>query len=424
MNFITRVLLFVVVAAVTVYGQGGGPGGGQGGRPRNKCPAEITFDDKGVIQWPSGNPGSTVERICPSAKRQEDSQENSDEENTNATMATRECMSTDDVPMWGEPDTSECMAESGRGNRLKHLRGLFIPPGQAKKMGELLTNATEDAENFEEEEINDAAGTAVNIVDSIENGTDSDTARSVLRGVSNMLNTRLDKLKASQKSEKSAVRLLRAVERLAELVEVKGSQPVTMETEGIVITATATNASSYEGVSYLPDSAELSKERDGRQEPNRGKSKIDLPATLLDKVDNKEMVDRIQFATFKSAKFFQAADENTPDDVVVLGASVGADLRVQGLTDRVKITFPRPENSEGYVCGFWDEDRNDGTGRWSGEGVVTDTAGDSNVTVCESNHLTNFALLPAAAIDGAGQLAVSTSLFGLLLSIIMVYIYG
>ncbi|XP_077976981.1 adhesion G-protein coupled receptor G6-like [Glandiceps talaboti] len=429
----TLVALLVAIVVVTVNGGKGNRGGSGERGPRNKCRSEITYDDKGIIQWPSGTPEETSRRVCPFDRRQEDSRsreeedsrsrEEDEDENTNATMATRECLRGVSGPMWGPVNTSECTpeAQQSRGNRLRRLRGTFIPPGQAKKVADLLTNITDDAEDFEEEDVNSAVDVLDNILNSGANGTDRDTARSVLKSVSNMLKVGRGALKNSQKSNKGAAKLIKAVERLSQLIDLK-DKPETIETDDVVMTVTAINATNFGGLSYSPDTAELSGDRVARREPGQGKSKIVLPDTLLDKLeeDQRPMVDRAQFLHYKSTTFFQAADENTPEDLnSVIAASVG-ELELKDLDDPVKITFDSRGKAGEHVCAFWDE----GNEAWSREGCKLTQNEDDDTTVCECNHLTNFALLPAGAVGAANQMTTfGGSLIGLFMSVIVVFMY-
>ncbi|XP_070567737.1 adhesion G-protein coupled receptor G6-like [Ptychodera flava] len=372
---------------------------------KRKCPPDITVDDKGIMDWPSVDAGEPWVRKCPYSIGNED-------------MAWRMCKQTAE---WGEPNTTACTPQSqaNRGERLNHLANTTIPPGQAKKVAEQLTNVTSEADSFDETDLALSVNVVTNILESGINGTDIEVAEDVLLSVDNLLQVDHEVLVASQQNENTATRLIESVEKLSLIVNFVNdsidsrNQSVTIETANIAMILSEIDSESFSGLNFQFSSGktELSRGTEPDDVTGETESSIQLPISLLDGLepDERSQVNRVQFVVHKLNTLFKAVDVNgtlagfTP----VIAASIG-ELKITNLRDLVRMQIPRnnqviPQvvNSNLYnvSCAFWDFNLRDGAGAWSEEGcdvasIGTDGKGtESNTTVCECNHLTNFALL-------------------------------
>ncbi|XP_070568539.1 adhesion G protein-coupled receptor A3-like [Ptychodera flava] len=407
-------------------GQGGGQGDGQGGRGgfpghgygRGRpvgCQADITFNAKGIIRWPRTLANLTAERRCPFTRG-------------DSIIARRECLSGG---IWGDADTSNCVPESqvSRGNRLSHLANTTIPRGQARQIARQLRSLAREAESFDEDDVGLSVDVLGNILEDCENGTDVDMAKDVLGSVDDMMKVGRGVLKAGQKNRNAAARLIRAVEKLARLIRPRrngmdrGNQSVTIETPNIAMAVAEVEPELFMGLKFR-SSQRKSQIEDEAGDDEREKREIDmtdddeisisLPETLFDGMEQSELKQSllVQFISHKSNTFFEAIDESQASLVSsVIAASVG-DLEVRDLSDPVEITFQHKDKSNGKgekSCVFWDFELEDGAGGWSKEGcrVSPSRKDDSDVTVCECNHLTNFAVLEESLDSSANEKAPS-----------------
>ncbi|XP_077976979.1 adhesion G-protein coupled receptor G6-like [Glandiceps talaboti] len=373
-----------------------------------KCLTEIFVDDAGLINWPLTNIDQMRQRNCPYGA-------------IGKFKATRKCVPTHVGAKWEEPDTSRCLParEASRGNQLNNLANhTFIPPGQAKKVSEQLNNLTAESESLDEDEINLAVDVVGNILDSEENGTDIEVAENVLRTVNDMLNTNPDVLKASQRQNNAAVRLIKAVERLSAIVQLGNQSETTIETTDIKMTVAKINSTSFNGLKFGASSMKGIVSRNLTSTAVEQQSSIELPTSLFSGFDptKQNLITRAQFVSYRSNRFFKAVDNTSSiGDSDVIAASIG-DLEIRNLKEPVKIVLPHKGqvNSTGNIsCVFWDFKFNDGNGGWSSEGcTVSESTVQENVTVCECNHLTNFALLvdvydEGDQVDSVSQKALS-----------------
>ncbi|XP_070567742.1 adhesion G-protein coupled receptor G6-like [Ptychodera flava] len=370
------------------------------------CPTDITSDDKGIIHWPDTDVRTTREIKCPYSKN-------------STSKAKRECKCKVRSPRaeWDPPVTSACTPHSqvNRGERLNHLANTTIPPGQAKKVAEQLANITSEADDFEENDVTLSVDVIDNILESGVNGTEIEVAEDVLMSVDNLLQVDHGVLVASQQNENIASRLIESVEKLSLIVQFinesmnSGNQSVTIETENIALILAEINSELFVGLNFWFSSGktELSRRTGPDDVIEETESSIHLPISLLDGLepDERSQVNRVQFVIHKLNTFFKAVDMNGTQAQFspVIAASIG-ELRITNLRDPVRIQIPRNNqvvNSTLYnvSCAFWDYSLSDGAGAWSEEGCEvasdgTDGEGtESNLTVCECNHLTNFALL-------------------------------
>ncbi|XP_077976980.1 adhesion G-protein coupled receptor G2-like [Glandiceps talaboti] len=376
----------------------------------HRCSEDSSYNDGRNITRPSIAAGNTTNPRCPFGQN-------------NGFMARRNCSSKCNGAKWEEPDTSGCPPAS-RGNQLNNLANhTFIPPGQAKKISEQLNNLTAESESLDEDEINLVVDVVGNILDSEENGTDIEVAENVLRTVNDMLNTNPDVLKASQRQNNAAVRLIKAVERLSRIVQFGNQSETTIETTDIKMTVAKINSTSFNGLTFGASSMKGILSRKSRSTAEEDKAAIELPSSLFSRLDptKRNRIRRAQFVSYRSNRFFKAVDNTSSIGYsAVIAASIG-DLEIRNLKEPVKIVLPHKgqvNNTGNISCVFWDFKRNDGNGGWSSEGcTVLESRVQEKITVCECNHLTNFALLvdvydefeddQVDSADSANQKAIS-----------------
>ncbi|XP_032828479.2 uncharacterized protein LOC116952899 [Petromyzon marinus] len=133
------------------------------------------------------------------------------------------------------------------------------------------------------------------------------------------------------------------------------------------------------------------------QEFKDGETSVSLPASLLDSLDpaQKAMATRAQFTVYNNTKLFPQANLSS----YVVAASVGKLANITNLKDPVNISLWHTNQSaldpvEGMIknvkCVYWDFVKKD----WNSKGCIAVPGGsDHNVTLCQCNHLTHFALL-------------------------------
>ncbi|XP_070567743.1 adhesion G-protein coupled receptor G6-like [Ptychodera flava] len=410
-----------------------------------KCQAQFISGDYGIIHWPATMYGETAERRCPYSKG-------------NDYKAWRHCGLTPSGVAWGEANTSSCTArrQADRRDHLNNLANTTILPGYAKKVAEQLTNLTSEADSFEEHDVTLSVDVIDNILESEVNGTEIDVAEYVLLSVDNLLHVDHEVLVASQQNENTASRLIESVEKLSLIVNFvndsmeSGNQSVSIETANIAMTLAEINSDSFAGLNFRFSAGKNKLSRETKPDDVIGEteSSIHLPISLLDGLepDERSQVNRVQFVVHKLNTLFKAVDINGTHAGFspVIAASIG-ELKITNLRDPVRIHIARNNtvvNSARYnvSCAFWDFNLGDGAGAWSVEGCEvlsdgTDGKGtESNTTVCECNHLTNFALLVNIYnndIDQANQKALSIisyigcgiSLLALAVTLVCVIVY-
>nr|XP_006815017.1 PREDICTED: uncharacterized protein LOC102801748 [Saccoglossus kowalevskii] len=281
-------------------------------------------------------------------------------------------------------------------------------PGIAKK----LYNLTSAAEYFAATDMY----LAVDVIDSLvigdDSGTSDEVARDLLNSVDDLVRVDWGVMVSSQRSGKTASRLLKAIDKLARNVN-----STMIDTENIGMNVVSIDPDDFDGMTFDSDSGERSNRR----------ASIKLPALLLSGLP-RELV-KAQFISYKSNNFFMAVDEALTNDTsdeaesgsmygtlnsAVIGASIG-NVSITDLEEPVKITLAKINGKSGEsTCVFWDFELNDDDGGWSPEGCSVSDDGDAEV-VCECNHLTNFAVL-SAEVSMAVKLSGSISLFVLLVS--------
>ncbi|XP_077977501.1 adhesion G-protein coupled receptor G6-like [Glandiceps talaboti] len=325
---------------------------------------------------------------------------------------------------------------------LRNLERIKIPPEKVGHCAETLNDITSNAEQFEEDDLSQAVNVVWNILDGIEHGkqggimqaddvedgTDEEVVRNLLQSVDNLFGVDTDVFVTGQKEHNVATRLIEAVERLSLDIRPENIS-ATIETNNLAMTVADLNPATYRGLTFGFSDGEttFSVEDDMVVENEDVKSAIKLPPSLLDNV-NGNLLTRIQFILYKTNSLFKAIDNSTPDGFShVISASVG-ELEITKLTEPIEITLTHQKwKPLGTIrCVFWDVSLNDKNGGWSTEGckVSSDSTKKPNMTVCECNHLTNFALLVdiynnANDIDPTNQKALSIiSLIGCAVSLL------
>ncbi|XP_070567747.1 adhesion G-protein coupled receptor G6-like [Ptychodera flava] len=401
-------------------------------QPIARCPAHVSSDEKVVIQWPTTFAGRTVEIKCPNNQGSD-------------SKAQRECKLRAPLQaVWGQANTTECIPESPtrQEENLKDLVKTTILPEQTKKIAKQLTNFTSASQSFDMEDLMLSVKVIEKILESGENGTSVAVAEDVLTSIDNMLNVSLKVLVAGQKNDSSATRLIEAVERLSLIVN-NSNGSVSIETPNYVMAVTEIGYESFSGLDFFVSSgmSRFSRRTEVIDTTENRRPLISLPTSLFDGFDipfRPRASTRAQFVVHKKNTFFKVADNSTTAGFnPVIAASIG-EIRITNLTDPVKITIPHKNTNNdasllNISCVFWDFSLNAGDGAWSGDCCVVsnDTGNEDNTTVCECNHLTNFALLVdiyghGERIDSANRRALSIisyigcgiSLLALLLTIV------
>ncbi|XP_077977818.1 adhesion G-protein coupled receptor G6-like [Glandiceps talaboti] len=319
---------------------------GLGVDARSLCHTEITSNDKGIIQWPSVKVGYTVERPCPYGAQY-----------YGIFVVQRSCLQVSGIrrPVWGEYNTSECIPESqaGLGQRLRHLAGTYIPAGFISKILDQFSNVTFHADLFQDGDFSAAVAVLQNILDSNKNGTiiDEDVAVRIMQSVGHLSGVDRVMLRKCKKDKESTVNLIRAVERLSEIMELR-NKSFTIDVYNVVMTVVEINATSFEGLTFSvsSDDTKLSKER--TLGLKSGETAIELPSSLFDNLDE-SLIERVQFFNYKSDIFFNAADDVTKGELSsVIAASIGGDFAINNLTDPVKIAFDYPAKDKCKIIEF------------------------------------------------------------------------
>ncbi|XP_077977676.1 adhesion G-protein coupled receptor G6-like [Glandiceps talaboti] len=425
------------------------------------CFGDTINVEKGTYNWPTTEANQTAYMKCPHGQKKD------------TFVASRKCTLSYDNRgrargVWEDPDLTDCKYESDVTNRLDDLYNINVTSENSVDLSMELYNLTTGAVGFTETDVDLSVGVVENVVGTIGNRTSVETAKNLLQGVNNLLDVERIILISSQRSQDSASRVIKVVDQLSQGVEFDG-ELVAVETDNIAIAVVSVNSSSYDGIacriSFMGDTdveREVVKGPGSGQPEENIQSSIQLPSSILDSFPQGQLA-RIQFISYESNKFFKAVDAVTTgvilptasdgtimledDDTVIedvvnspiIAASVGA-IKLDNLIDPVVITLTRQaENSGNPECAFWDFQLNAGKGGWSGDGCrISDSNTETdNVTICECDHLTNFALLmdiygDSGNIDAANQKALSIisyigcgiSLFGLALTILTYMIFS
>ncbi|XP_077864329.1 adhesion G-protein coupled receptor G6-like [Saccoglossus kowalevskii] len=395
--------------------------------PENiECPHCVTSYANVDIQWGPTPAGTTAEVKCPFVSPK-----------TGLTV-TRKCNSNGE---WGKQDTSKCdvVTTTPATHSLDKLVTMSTTVQNAPAIAKQLCDLTSTAEYFAAVDVY----LAVNVIDNLlynskTSTTNIEVSTDLLKSVDNLYDVRQDVLVASQIDGGTASRLIKAIDQLALNVELQ-NETARIETENFIIFIVNLNTSLYSGISFsVSDNDQTNLDIDMSQlsSVNNMKSSIQLPSSLLDGHSFQDGSSRAQFISYKSSLFFKAVGAALPGDAIptsnhvtsdqdvsnntiygilnspVIGASI-EDLIISDLREPVKVNFTwQSENLVNPQCVYWNYSLNDDVGGWSTDGCNVSGQSSHNVTTCECDHLTNFALLmdvygTASEFDEGHQKALS-----------------
>ncbi|XP_013379586.1 adhesion G-protein coupled receptor G6 isoform X2 [Lingula anatina] len=378
--------------------------------------------------------------------------------------AVRQC--TLDIPTgivyWLPPNHDNCMTTQRK--VLLDLNDTKVDQDNVEEISGSLRNAT-SSEELSEGEVEIATGLLDRIL-ALNSTHVARVAHDVVHTQSNLLGSGQDSLLKSETNSQSVNRILRGIDTFAEKVDISGTN-LTIVAPNLAVSVVSANASDPEFSGLGFDSVSSGRNTnenvvrlvgsENEPVPDVADVGIRLPRTLFIglNVTQQASASRVHFVVYQQNTFFKvlASVSNSPGSVktntsvypyvdinghIIAGSVVG--LTVQNLADPVTISFKHLEREKETVnnsqCVFWDFSANSGQGGWSGRGCRL--AGDQpgNRTVCQCDHLTNFALLvdvfgSGSAIDPLNRrilmivtyVGCGLSVLGLLLTIISYLAY-
>ncbi|XP_038068909.1 uncharacterized protein LOC119738212 [Patiria miniata] len=357
----------------------------------------ITVDTKGVYFWQETLIRKTASLPC----------------NVGLGTATRRCeaLVTSGLVLatfWVSPDTSACQTM----NFTKEV---------AQNLTYYLIHTTSNAEEMQEEEVTSSTELLVAII--IYAYYDYKLANDIMLCISNLLDVNETVLRDSSVESETNTKLLSVIDSYAENT-VLGTNTTAAElvTDNVeIMVQDVAMEQAMETGSYfrssLPDSKGVSVKI-----PAEAFTETELSAALgdLDSV-------RVNFVVMANTKLFIPDGEQSE---VGDGYAVSARIHgraVKGLAKPVTIDLPIEDSEVGKTprCVFWNEEE----GRWDTTGLeLISTA--NNSAVCESDHLTYFAVIMDPGLSDAipachvrilsiiSKVGVSVTLCGLLLTFV------
>ncbi|XP_072019677.1 uncharacterized protein [Amphiura filiformis] len=410
------------------------------------CYEEVSNEgDKGKISWPETTPEVTSKVKCPYQTAVGDT-----------TYARRTCAWLDTSgAYWMDADVDECPTDT---EILEELADEEITEDNAEEVSDMLAVVTSNPDSLNDNDVNNAVITIEHLSDSIDTlnpTTNTDILTNVLTTVNNMVDVPIIELEASQREENTSSRILKTVDEFALRVQftdtsiIQNTQAVDMAVAKIdntnlntdvLFRSVGTKDTNYQPELYLNFSLTGFNIAD---DDGILQASILLPNSLLQTVADD--IDRCQFNLFQDTTFFevidvggptsnsqdQACNPSTSDDSlqatdcespneednqqdgdnediitilnsVVISGSIG-DLEVNDL-DEPAIIKLRNINEDAFNprCVFWDVNMKNGKGGWSEKGCrVNEEESSKSLTVCECDHLTNFAMIMDVYKDGS-----------------------
>ncbi|XP_070568344.1 adhesion G-protein coupled receptor G6-like isoform X2 [Ptychodera flava] len=418
------------------------------------CVEEITEDEKGSIRWPRTPVDQTSYRPCPYGSNRE-------------YLAKRICLfsvdeSENHLAVWEPPDTTGCLYQNPITNNLDDLANADIPQESTPSASQSLANLTSEAKEFSETEVNLSVDVVEKILSSSGEKPDAVTANNLLKSIDNLLDVGRDVMVASQTEQNTASRLIMSVEKLSLGVQLE-EDTISLTSDNIFITVAAINASVQDGLTFSVSSVASQSDRGELERGHSSdlpmetiESSIFIPSSAMDD-SGQSPARRAQFIAYSDNSLFKVSDAaasgvelpeegaipSAPDDeeaiftsvlnTPVIAASIG-DSKITNLQDPIEIILRKQIKTSGNPeCVYWDFALNDQRGGWSSEGCSLSDRNveSSNVTICECDHLTNFAVLMdiygttegisegnARALSIISYIGCGISLFGLLLTLI------
>ncbi|XP_064618167.1 adhesion G-protein coupled receptor G6-like isoform X2 [Liolophura sinensis] len=408
----------------------------------SRCVCQTNTGDR--FTWPKTLQGSTAELPCSGQF---------------TGKATRQCSSTS---TWRDPDFSKCQSKI-TGDLDDILKENISE--KTMKVSSRIMKLTERSSEFSEQDVEKAVWIVTELLQLSRDARDRNVIKNTLSAMSNMFQVPKRSLVGAERKYKSAKGYLKAIDNFTGHVDIKDSA-IEEVNPNLAIVVKQISPTDFKNITLEVDRQVSGKESviigDSMSTVTEGvyKDSISLPATLFSNVDDssKQDGDRASFILHEDDIFFKAiqdaqeqpkavGDRNetsdgneTPDredirqvNSRVLSVSIG-NLTLVNLHDPVVITFThRLQNSSNPQCVFWDTLN----GTWSDRGCLVRESVNGSHTICQCDHLTNFALLMDVYNSGTTEsnhhaenltllsfIGCAISFFGLVLTIIIYCLFS
>ncbi|XP_077972920.1 uncharacterized protein LOC120337160 isoform X3 [Styela clava] len=354
------------------------------------CSSEKTgTDPSGYILWPTTNSGSVAVSSCPTPTSK---------------TATRVCNSSN----WGAPDTSACTQLSPRSRELQDIDRTTIVAGNAATLANQILNVTSnEKDSLVAYDLQLVSNILLKVVNVIGEENNYDITSDVINSVSNVIEAPSEELRVASQEFSSNSRLVQVIDNVLLKLEVLTDQNVYLDSKNVkVAVAGISGNQTFTGKSFTLSSNLQPGISDGTDSgDNSGQASVFIPPSIREKVTSS--FTRIQFAVYTSTALFNhvRVDDGTVPGLGsnmnvsvysdhVVSASVG-NTKITGLSENVTITISRSNSyyGKGPHCVFYNFPNNGGEGSWSAEGCHLNPVSTSTTTICDCNHLTNFAVI-------------------------------
>ncbi|XP_072050908.1 adhesion G protein-coupled receptor L2-like [Amphiura filiformis] len=323
-----------------------------------RCPADITVDIRGFIQWPMTLVHRQISMDC---------QFGGKANRTCAPDARRP-----NKPRWKYPDTSTCQPVN-------------ITRALAKEFTAYLKNITRNAFDMIEEELE--SSTELLLAVAKYTYDDLNFAKDVMDCVSNLLYVNKSIMRSSSYQHGTNVQLLQLLDKYKDSAEIsEDSVSLDLNREHLNIYIKETRFQDLtQGIDYTHENGS-----------------IYVPGEAMGIPDG-ENRKRVSFISLNRDTFFIEAENSTDNDSMktlakdcsdvivtdrgVISADV-VDTTVAGLTNPVVVNFRIPKANCPFVCVFW----NESSQLWETGGISKLSQNNSFVS-CESDHLTYFSII-------------------------------
>nr|XP_039260814.1 uncharacterized protein LOC120337160 [Styela clava] len=355
------------------------------------CSSEKTgTDPSGYILWPTTNSGSVAVSSCPTPTSK---------------TATRVCNSSN----WGAPDTSACTQLSPRSRELQDLDRTTIVAGNAATLANQILNVTSnEKDSLVAYDLQLVSNILLKVVNVIGEENNYDITSDVINSVSNVIEAPSEELRVASQEFSSNSRLVQVIDNVLLKLEVLTDQNVYLNSKNVkVAVAGISGNETFTGKSFTLSSNLQPGISDGTDSGgNSGQASVFIPPSVTEKVTSTSFT-RIQFAVYTSTALFNhvRVDDGTVPDLGsnmnvsvysdhVVSASIG-NTKITGLSENVTITISRSNSyyGKGPHCVFYNFPNNGGEGSWSAEGCHLNPESTLTTTICDCNHLTNFAVI-------------------------------
>ncbi|XP_077972921.1 uncharacterized protein LOC120337160 isoform X4 [Styela clava] len=359
-------------------------------RNNTACSSEKTgTDPSGYILWPTTNSGSVAVSSCPTPTSK---------------TATRVCNSSN----WGAPDTSACTQLSPRSRELQDIDRTTIVAGNAATLANQILNVTSnEKDSLVAYDLQLVSNILLKVVNVIGEENNYDITSDVINSVSNVIEAPSEELRVASQEFSSNSRLVQVIDNVLLKLEVLTDQNVYLDSKNVkVAVAGISGNQTFTGKSFTLSSNLQPGISDGTDSgDNSGQASVFIPPSIREKVTSS--FTRIQFAVYTSTALFNhvRVDDGTVPGLGsnmnvsvysdhVVSASVG-NTKITGLSENVTITISRSNSyyGKGPHCVFYNFPNNGGEGSWSAEGCHLNPVSTSTTTICDCNHLTNFAVI-------------------------------